>query len=746
MDGNTPRAEAERWLGIAVKLLTARDFVGSKTFAIRAKESDPNNVVSDQVLAVVETILAGEKRVNAAQHPDWYTVLQLPRLVRDPELISGHHRRLEALLGPERNRLPFAEYAFQLVTDAWSILSDPNKKWLFDNELAAYLQRVVDGQRLINNNNNNNVNQPLPLQQAGAAAAAAAAVQQQQQQPPVRVEAVRVESASASANSQLNTFQFFQQPAQAPSSAAMWQQHQQEVNLNSQNFFQQQQHNVDVNSININNNNNIGGGGGGGGVQQIEFMQQQPQAVQLLPQWQMRDPTPAKGGGGGERSKGVGMGGLVGGTGAQPMMRVGDVGVGVGPGVSMGMMDGQGMGQGGGGRGAVVRETVRVSGNVMNNDNVVVDDRSRKGSNVNVNVGGMHVNDDVVVNNDGIGDDVVVGVDEDGDVVIDGGKEGGDVGGGEEGEEEKDAFWTSCPYCLYIFEYEKVYQECTLRCQNCRRGFQAAQIPNPPPISGRGKKQKESSFCCWGFFPLGFSAVAWRKQNRMGGSNWVPFSPMFPTPGEKGGGDFQWFESNGGAAVGPRNVGRPPLSQPSVVVVDEDGDFNSDPSDSDSSDQDWRRNPALEKKKKIKKRGRVWKGGRGRPRKVKEQVVDDVQTQANDNSVVEDGVAAGDDALENGSNPQNVVVGSTAGAKEEARKKVSTTLTRNQIRRRMKNMGKLDLNVEFNNEGDEHAPTVSAVNVGGDGVENIEFFEGLDEFLSTLPILNVAGEEKAKPS
>uniref|UniRef100_A0A803LFZ3 J domain-containing protein n=1 Tax=Chenopodium quinoa TaxID=63459 RepID=A0A803LFZ3_CHEQI len=136
MDPHTQRAEAERWLGIAAKLLTARDFLGSKTFAIRAREADPNNAVSDQILAVVDTVLAGEKRVNSNQQPDWYAVLQLPRLVRDPELIADHYRRLVLCLNPERNRFPFADYALQMVMDAWSVLSDPTKKWLFDNELA----------------------------------------------------------------------------------------------------------------------------------------------------------------------------------------------------------------------------------------------------------------------------------------------------------------------------------------------------------------------------------------------------------------------------------------------------------------------------------------------------------------------------------------------------------------------------------------------------------------------------------
>lgn len=237
MDPHTQRAEAERWLGIAVKLLTARDFLGSKTFAIRAREADPNNGVSDQILAVVDTVLAGERRLSSSQQPDWYAVLQLPRLVRDPELIANHYRRLTLLLNPDHNRLPFADYALQLAMEAWSVLSEPTKKWLFDNELALSLQRP--------------------------------------EQQPIRVDPVRVDhpgsASAASASTQLNTFQFFQPqpPTQSqPQTLPVWQQ-------------QPQQHS------------------------QREFMSPPPppqmspppppfqQAQQLLPQWQMRDPTPA---------------------------------------------------------------------------------------------------------------------------------------------------------------------------------------------------------------------------------------------------------------------------------------------------------------------------------------------------------------------------------------------------------------------------------------------------------------------
>ncbi|MCI71361.1 chaperone dnaJ-domain protein, partial [Trifolium medium] len=57
MDG-TNRGEAERWLYTANKLLSARDLHGARSFAIRARESDPRFEATELLLAVIDTLLA----------------------------------------------------------------------------------------------------------------------------------------------------------------------------------------------------------------------------------------------------------------------------------------------------------------------------------------------------------------------------------------------------------------------------------------------------------------------------------------------------------------------------------------------------------------------------------------------------------------------------------------------------------------------------------------------------------------
>ncbi|XVF59092.1 hypothetical protein PTKIN_Ptkin07bG0247100 [Pterospermum kingtungense] len=68
---------------------------------------------------------------------------------------------------------------------------------------------------------------------------------------------------------------------------------------------------------------------------------------------------------------------------------------------------------------------------------------------------------------------------------------------------ENGTFWTVCPYCYYMYEYEKKYEECCLLCQHCRRGFHGAPMAAPPErlvVNG-----EEEYYCSgYGFFPLGY--------------------------------------------------------------------------------------------------------------------------------------------------------------------------------------------------------------------------------------------------
>ncbi|GMH22429.1 hypothetical protein Nepgr_024272 [Nepenthes gracilis] len=138
-------AEAERLLGIAEKLLQNRDFTGSREFAVLAHETEPLLEGPDQILAISDVFTAAEKRIN--NQYDWYSILGVERRADDSDLIKKNYRRLALLLHPDKNKFPHSDAAFKLVADAWAVLSDQAKKFLYDNELSLF-SRVELGPKL----------------------------------------------------------------------------------------------------------------------------------------------------------------------------------------------------------------------------------------------------------------------------------------------------------------------------------------------------------------------------------------------------------------------------------------------------------------------------------------------------------------------------------------------------------------------------------------------------------------------
>ncbi|WJX22074.1 hypothetical protein P8452_11416 [Trifolium repens] len=287
------------------------------------------------------------------------------------------------------------------------------------------------------------------------------------------------------------------------------------------------------------------------------------------------------------------------------------------------------------------------------------------------------------------------------------------------------SFWTACPYCFGMFEYPKVYEDCTLRCQNCRRGFHAVVVRAPPELTEDEGGKDGGSFCSFGYFPLGFTGNF--KDISGSSSEWNPISPLFPCPSN----------SKKDARKGP------------VSYYDHDtcAAFAelSDETEDDTDDDDWRNGNGTSGKKmgkRRRRRRRTFGGGAGDERRPIDRP----------RRVVQNGNAGND----NGGGSDNVVDGEAVDAVSAPRMLSNVEASKRAVlsgvrRRGAGNLGKLDLNVEFSNEVEEAvaAAGMKEGNVNGtgnaeDNIEGIGFFEGLDEFLNSLPILNVVADDKVK--
>ncbi|KAJ0078133.1 hypothetical protein Patl1_37137 [Pistacia atlantica] len=495
MANGSNREEAERWLITAEKVLSARDFHGARTFAIRARESDPRFDAPNHVLAVADTIIAAEpiiNTVNGNQVHDWYAILQLGRFTQSSELIATQFRKLALLLSPERNRLPYSDLCFKLVTDAWSVLSNPSRKIMYDTEL----QLSQFGERPRQTQMPPPISPPRPIQTEPTRPIQAESTH------PLHAEAVRPSPV---------------EPARPI------------------------------------------------------LVEEPARSVQAEPV------RPAQ---------------------AEPAR-------------------------------PAQAEPTRPS----------------------------------------------------------------------DTESEIPSFWTACPFCYVLHEYAKVYEDCTLRCVNCKRAFHGVPIA-PPPVT-----LNDTYFCCWGFFPIGCSGDG--KQKGGNQSTWRPISAMFhcPTPG------------NGKSNQVKKTYKRAPVLYDEVFISD------SESGPSEGSDDDWG-NPRRKKGKivKGKAKGNENKKRVGRsPGGAKKGTQNQNQTQTQNRSV--------------GENAEGMLGTSSGGGQRVLRSSGK------------KQMGNgLDLNVEFSNELDDSvAPRVNHVNGEEDNIDGVGFFEGLDEFLSSLPILNnVVKDDKVK--
>ncbi|KAL7093971.1 hypothetical protein ACP275_11G072200 [Erythranthe tilingii] len=129
------RDEAVRSKEIAETKFLAKDAKAAKKFALKAQNLYPElEGITQMVMTFEVYISAEEEKMNGESN--WYGVLGLTPLA-DDETIRKQYRKLALLLHPDKNRSIGAEGAFQLVSQAWSLLSDKSKRTAYDLRYGA---------------------------------------------------------------------------------------------------------------------------------------------------------------------------------------------------------------------------------------------------------------------------------------------------------------------------------------------------------------------------------------------------------------------------------------------------------------------------------------------------------------------------------------------------------------------------------------------------------------------------------
>ncbi|XVE66602.1 hypothetical protein DITRI_Ditri08aG0091700 [Diplodiscus trichospermus] len=621
MDGNT--SEAERWLTIAEKLLASRDLHGTRTFAIRARESAP--VLADQILAVTDTLLTAQSNPQ-----DWYGILQLVPLTQSMDVVASQYRKLALLLNPVKNTLSFADQAFRFVSEAWNVLSNPSKKAIYDNEL-----RFLQFGQVSQVNQQHHHHQP------------------QFQQP--------------------QTQTLFMQPPPPPppkeTQTLFMHTPQQETHTQvTQPLFARSPRN------NRNDGNAILDGGS-----QLGLNSNPPESIRPAESTWTRQVN------------------QIGLAGPSQINQTGSVG-------SSHISRPEPT------RSSQINRPEPIRASQINHTGIA----SSSQFNLTEPARAGQINQTATPPPPPPPPPTTTTTTEHSPTEPTGVTRNTDSAQPSQAiESEGPTFWTACPYCYVLYEYPQVYEDCTLRCQtkDCRRAFHAVVIPSPPV------NRKEKYFCCWGFFPLGFSGNGENNGGNL--PSWSPISAMFACPNNKN-------------AAKQKNTKK---SVPRVFYDEHDVyveiSESSVSSEDDDDDDDWQNEKRKKKAKNAKGKGSV---GRNAKKPQSERVKKGSNEQVN---VGRRGRLSGASTV-----PEGVP------AAESSRRGVANS-GRKQMGRGAKDFGKLDLNVEFSNEVEESVPGRSEGNHAGyeeeeDNIEGNGFFEGLDEFLSSLPILSVVGDDKVR--
>nr|XP_043621810.1 transcription factor SPT20 homolog [Erigeron canadensis] len=814
------RAEAQRWIGIAEKLLISHDLVGSKTFAIRARESDPRLEAADQILAIADTLLAAEKRVvgsNGNQQPDYYAILQLVRFVQDTDHITSQYRRLAVVLNPHQNRFPYSDQAFQLVNDAWAVLSNPMRKSIYDSELDFAPQQQISNlgfnieqqqhqqqhqQHQQQQQHQHNffsiheqemVESPQQFenrpqrgghQQHNFLAQPNAARPQQQEQMfhhreqeqmyqsnPVQpfqvtspsrhqqinrpspqgsqVTQVSIQSPTHSVGHHREQEHVFKQqvqpfqvtnlpqqgrstgqaatPIQSPPRAASvssgfsWpqaapqmsqaqlqaqeqqkqmqiqQEQQKQLQIKQEQQKQLQMQQEQQKQLQLQQEQ-----------QKLQMEQQKLQQEQLQRERQQEEQRLQRQQEEQRLQRQQEEQRLQRQQEEQRLQRQQE---------EQRLLQEQRLQQEQRQKEEQRQQEERLRQEQWQQQQHEQQQQQQHQEPVIPNVPPVQLPNEVNTNNGSRQEEAEPEQEPEAEAEVE----------PEEIDEEVDdspTFWTTCPFCFYMYEYPKVYADCTLRCEHCQRAFQAVSIPSPPPIA----EGQEAYFYSWGYFPIGVSMSHLQKNSSKGTtSRWTPFSPLFDASSN--------VQNHLNECAAPKeNTFVNKSSGPRIYFDDYTDDvFIGISESSDDSDIDW----ASTEKRKVKRVKNVdfELSFKQRVKVLGLRAIDPKNGSYKN--------------LKNGF-PVKDGMGVTAVLVAETIRKTAVSNPRKQPGQVAKELGKLDLNVEFdNNEGEEPASRLSAgTRVPGDGeednIEGIGFFEGLDEFLNSLPILSAVNEEKVE--
>lgn len=126
------KEEAVRAKEIAEKKLLERDITGARKFALKAHSLFRELEGLSQFIEIIDVYAAYEKKING--EADYYGIFGVDPFA-DDDFLKRKYRKMALSLHPDKNKSVGAEGAFQILSEAWNVLSDKDKRSLYNSKL-----------------------------------------------------------------------------------------------------------------------------------------------------------------------------------------------------------------------------------------------------------------------------------------------------------------------------------------------------------------------------------------------------------------------------------------------------------------------------------------------------------------------------------------------------------------------------------------------------------------------------------
>ena len=133
------RDDAVRSKDIAEAKFRENDIAGAKKFALKAKALFEPLEGIDQMIVALDVHVRAQTKI--AGENDWYGILEVPPMA-DEEAIKKKYKKLAFQTHPDKNSSVCAKAAFNLISDAWNVLSDNAKRMVHDHRRRMHALAV----------------------------------------------------------------------------------------------------------------------------------------------------------------------------------------------------------------------------------------------------------------------------------------------------------------------------------------------------------------------------------------------------------------------------------------------------------------------------------------------------------------------------------------------------------------------------------------------------------------------------